>query len=63
MWGANLICKSGNSTFEIYLFQSLLYMIVFYYVSNENWGNLEWAVIMCVAFIGGYIFSVVQKKF
>lgn len=55
----NIICKLGNSTFEIYLFQSLLYMIVLYYIDNINWGNFEWFVIMILSIIGGNILHLI----
>ena len=62
-WLTTIIQKLGNCTFEIYLFQSLLYLIVFYYIHNDSWGNIDWMLIMLLAIIGGCIISNCLSKF
>ncbi len=48
--------RMGTFTFEIYLFQSTFYLILFHYLPEDyQMSNLMWFIVMLIAFGGGYI--------
>lgn len=54
----SIINRLGSATFEIYLFQSMLYLILFYFIPRDSFSNIEWMLIMLVAIWGGvFIFK------
>ena len=57
-----LIDIMGTATFEIYLFQSMLYLITLYYIFDDGLSNLMWLLLMSIAIIGGCIISFLIKK-